>query len=142
MISRGNLARLLASAVAAVAMLSCGRNDRLLDNRQWSDSFAFRITVKPSPPHDIEDAVYKIVVQDKKSGEPIETGQGRIFATSKDGINTDDGLEKGKEVGTYYGRLRYPVTGDWAAAVQFRRDSTSKLERVDWIQTVVSSPGQ
>lgn len=142
MISRGNLARLAAVVLVTVASASCGPNERTLDNRQWSDSFAFRITVKPSPPHDIEDATYKIVVQDKKSGEPIETGQGRIFATNKDGINTDDGLQKGKEVGTYYARLRYPVTGDWAAALQFRRDSTSRLERVDWIQTVLSSPGQ
>ena len=82
----------------------------------------------------------KFLKQMKKTGEPIETGQGRVFATNKDGINTDDGLQKGKEVGTYYGSLRFPVTGDWAAAVQFRRDSTSKLERVDWIQTVVTSP--
>ena len=140
MISRSNLVRLTALALFAAASASCGPNERALDNRLWSDSFAFRITVKPSPPHDVEDAVYKVVVQDKKTGEPIETGQGRIFATNKDGINTDDGFEKGKEVGTYYGRLRFPVTGDWAAAVQFRRDSTSKLERVDWIQTVVSSP--
>lgn len=142
MISRATLAQLAAIAMVAFAGASCGPNPRLLDNRQWSDNFAFRITVTPSPPHDIEDATYKIVVQDKKSGEPIETGQGRIFATNKDGISTDDGLLKGKEVGTYYGRLRYPVTGDWAAAVQFRRDSTSRLERVDWIQTVLSSPGQ
>lgn len=142
MISRGNLTRLAALIMCTVVSASCGPNERALDNRLWSESFKFRITVKPSPPHDIEDAVYKIVVQDKKTGEPIETGQGRVFATNKDGINTDDGLEKGKEVGTYYGRLRFPVTGDWAAAVQFRRDSTSKLERVDWIQTVISSPGQ
>ena len=80
--------------LSAVVSASCGPNERALDNRQWSDSFAFRITVKPSPPHDVEDAVYKIVVQDKKTGEPIETGQGRVFATNKDGINTDDGLEK------------------------------------------------
>ena len=67
----------------------------------------------------------QIVVQDKKTGEPIETGQGRIFATSNDGANTDDGLAKGKEVGTYYGRLFFPTTGDWAVRLQFRRDSTS-----------------
>ena len=139
MISRSNLAR-LAAPVLFLLSASCGPNERALDNRLWSDSFAFRITVKPSPPYDIEDAVYRIVVLDKKTNEPIETGQGRVFATNKDGINTDDGLQKGKEVGTYYGRLRFPVTGDWAAAVQFRRDSTSKLERVDWIQTVISSP--
>ena len=135
------MTRVAAIAAAIVFVAGCGPNPRLNDNRQWSDNFAFRITVKPSPPHDVEDAVYKVGVQDKKTGEPIETGQGRIFATSKDGTaNTDDGLAKGKEVGTYYGRLRFPMNGDWALAVQFRRDSTKALERVDWIQTVVSSP--
>jgi len=144
LISRGNAARVAALALVAFASASCGPNVRALDNRQWSDSFAFRITVNPSPPHDIDDATYKIVVQDKKTSEPIEVGQGRIFATNKEDqrINTDDGLEKGKEVGTYYGRLRFPVTGEWAVAVQFRRDSSSNLERVDWIQTVTGSPKQ
>ena len=142
MIPRIALTRLAASALVAAAIAGCGSNERLLDNRQWSDNFAFRITVDPTPPRAIEDAKYKIVVQDKKTGEPIETGQGRIFATSKDGANTDDGLLKGKEVGTYYGRLFFPTTGDWAIALQFRRDSTSKLERVDWVQSVNNATGQ
>jgi hypothetical protein len=131
---------LLLGALAALVS-ACGDPKRALDNRQWSDTFAFRITVDPTPPRAIEDARYKIVVQDKKTGEPIETGQGRIFANSKDGARTDDGLEKGKEVGTYYGRLFFPTTGDWAIGLQFRRDSTSKLERVDWIQTVNNASG-
>lgn len=133
--------RLAALAVMCVAAAACGPNPRALENRQWSDSFAFRITVDPSPPRAIEDATYKIIVQDKKTGEPIETGEGRIFATSKDGANTDDGLAKGKEVGTYYGRLFFPTTGDWAVALQFRRDSTQRLERVDWTQAV-NNPSQ
>ena len=133
----------VAAILAAVAFCAaCGPNPRLFDNRQWSDSFALRITVDPTPPRSVEDAKYKIVVQDKKTGEPIETGQGRIFATSKDGANTNDGLEKGKEIGTYYGRLFFPTTGDWAIAIQFRRDSTSRLERVDWVQTVNNPSGQ
>ncbi len=134
--------RVAAVSAALVFIIACGSNPRLLDNRQWSDNFAFRITVDPTPPRAIEDAVYKIVVQDKKTGEPIETGQGRIFATSKDGANTNDGLAKGKEVGTYYGHLFYPTTGDWAIAIQFRRDSTARLERVDWVQTVNNASGQ
>ena len=131
-----------ALALAAAALTSCEQSPRALENRQWSDTFAFRITVDPSPPRAIEDAMYKVVVQDKKTGEPIETGEGRIFATSRDGANTDDGLAKGKEVGTYYGRLFYPTTGDWAVALQFRRDSTQRLERVDWVQEVNNPSGQ
>ena len=131
-----------ALALAALALTSCEQKPRALENRQWSDTFAFRITVNPSPPRAIEDAMYKVVVQDKKTGEPIETGEGRIFATSRDGANTDDGLAKGKEVGTYYGRLFFPTTGDWAVALQFRRDSTGRLERVDWVQSVNNPSGQ
>lgn len=134
-------------AVALVAILGavagCSqKRERALDNRQWSDTYAFRISVDPTPPRAIEDAVYKIVVQDKKTGEPIETGQGRIFASSRDGASTDDGLAKGKEIGTYFGRLFFPTTGDWAIALQFRRDSTQRLERVDWLQGVREATGQ
>src|SRR5688500_1394832 len=132
---------LLAVALFCAAVVACGNPERALENRQWSDSFAFRITVDPMPPRAIEVANYKIVVQDMKTGEPIEAGQGRLFATSRDGANTDDGRAKGKEVGTYYGRLFYPTTGDWAIALQFRRDSTSKLERVDWTQSVNNAIG-
>lgn len=137
---RLSLPLVFAGLLAASAM-ACGDPRRALENRQWSDNFAFRITVDPMPPRAIEDASYKIVVQDKRTGEPIETGQGRIFANSKDGARTDDGLAKGKEVGTYYGKLFFPTTGDWAIGLQFRRDSTSKLERVDWIQTVNNASG-
>ena len=125
-----------AGVLAGAGLAACTSSKRVPDTRLWSDSFAFRVTVDPTPPRAIEEAKYKIVVQDKKTGEPIETGQGRIFATSKDGAGTNDGLAKGKEVGTYYGRLFFPTTGDWAMGLQFRRDSAAKLERVDWIQTV------
>jgi hypothetical protein len=133
---------IIASAIAVALVAACGSNPRALDNRQWSDNYAFRITINPSPPRAIEDATYKIVVQDRKTSEPIETGEGRIFATSQDGANIDDGLAKGKEIGTYYGRLFFPTSGDWAVGLQFRRDSTQRLERVDWVQTVNIPSGQ
>ena len=127
----------LASALVVVAVLAaCGGSPRPLETRLWSDGFAFRIVPDPVPPREGEDIVYKVVVQDKKTGEPIENGQGRLFGTSKDRANTNDGLAKGKEVGTYYAHVLFPTTGDWAMGLQFRRDSTSKLERVDWVQTV------
>ena len=128
----------------SLLLVSCSSSDRdrTLANRQWSDNFAFRITVDPTPPRSVEEAKYRVVVNDKKTGEPIETGEGRIFATSADGANTDDGLLKEKEVGTYSGRLFFPTSGDWAVAIQFRRDSTQRLERVDWIQSVNNPTGQ
>lgn len=134
-------ATIIAGVTGFAVIASCSPGPRSLDNRQWSDSYAFRITVEPMPPRAVEEARYKVVVQDKKTGEPIETGEGRIFATSKDGANTDDGLAKGKEIGTYYGRLFFPTTGDWAVALQFRRNPSQRLERVDWIQTVNNATG-
>ena len=134
---------MLRASVLGVCLLLAAcktERERALTNRLWSDSFAFRITVDPTPPQHLTPAMYRIVVLDKKTNEPIETGEARIFATSQDGANTDDGLAKGKEVGTYYGRLFFPTTGDWAVAIQFRRDSTQRLERVDWIQSVVVTP--
>ncbi len=132
-------------ALMAATLTSCGSNPKVLELRLWSDSYAFRVTVDPMPPRALEPILYRIVVQDKKTGQPIETGEGRIFATSADRANTSDGLKKEKEVGTYSGRLFFATSGDWAAAIQFRREQNPRmpLERVDWIQTVLqaSEPG-
>jgi hypothetical protein len=99
----------------------------------------------PMPPRALEPIPFRIVVSDKKTGEPIETGEGRIFASSQDGANTDDGFKKEKELGTYSGRLFFATSGDWAAAIQFRREKgpQMRLERVDWTQMVnpASEPG-
>ncbi|HZD84672.1 MAG TPA: hypothetical protein VE052_02075 [Gemmatimonadaceae bacterium] len=139
------LRRLGFVALMAAALTSCGSNPKAIELRLWSDSYAFRVTVDPMPPRALEPIVYRIVVQDKKTGQPIETGEGRIFATSADRANTSDGLKKEKEVGTYSGRLFFATSGDWAAAIQFRREQNPRmpLERVDWIQTVLqaSEPG-
>lgn len=138
--------RVMLVPVLAAVLASCGGSTpKQRDLRLWSDSYAFRVTMVPMPPRAIEPIVYRVVVQDKKTGQPIETGEGRIFATSPDRANTDDGFRKEKEVGTYSGRLFFATTGDWAAAIQFRREKDPRmpLERVDWIQTVqpASEPG-
>lgn len=139
------LRRLALLSVLAALVTSCGPNKKALELRLWSDSYAFRVTVEPTPPLALEPAVYRIVVQDKKTGQPIENGEGRIFATSADRANTSDGLKKEKELGTYSGRIFFATTGDWAAAIQFRvqRNPPMALEKVDWIQTVrpASEPG-
>jgi hypothetical protein len=103
------------------------------------------VTVDPKPPRALEPTVFRVVIMDKKTKQPIETGEGRIFATSADRANTSDGFKKEKELGTYSGRLFFATTGDWAAAIQFRREKNERmpLERVDWIQTVLpaAEPG-
>jgi len=129
-------------AAASVSLASCGgNNNRAAEIRQWTDDMAFRISVVPAPPISEEMTVFKVVVSDKESGQPIQTGEGRIFATSQEHAQTGDGLAKGPEVGTYYAHVRFPVSGDWAVGLQFRRDSTSKLERTqDWQQQVLPAP--
>lgn len=101
-----------------------------------SESFIIRVTSDPLPPHARERNLYKVTVLDRKTNQPIENGEGRIFATSRDAVNIWDGLMPGPEVGVYYGTLNFITAGDWAVAVQFRRDSTHRLERVDWMQDV------
>lgn len=126
---------------AAGSILACGNNNRATEIRQWTDDMAFRISVVPAPPIAEEITVFKIVVSDKDTGQPIQAGQGRIFATSQEHAQTGDGLAKGPEVGTYYAHVRFPVSGDWAVGLQFRRDSTKKLERTeDWQQEVLPAP--
>jgi hypothetical protein len=129
-------------AAASVSLASCGgNNNRAAEIRQWTDDMAFRSSVVPAPPIAEEMTVFKVVVSDKESGQPIQAGQGRIFATSQEHAQTGDGLAKGPEVGTYYAHVRFPVSGDWAVGLQFRRDSTSKLERTqDWQQQVLPAP--
>lgn len=132
---------LIGVLVAAAAVVSCGGGERTQEIRQWTNDMQFRISVTPLPPVAEKPAIFKVVVQDKETGQPIETGQGRIFATSPDRAQASDGLEKGKEVGTYYAHLRFPVAADWAIGMQFRRDSTKPLERTqDWQQTVLPAP--
>lgn len=139
----GSGKRLLLVCGLTIVLATCGPNPKALELRLWSDSYAFTVTEDPMPPRALEQIAYRVVVQDKKTKQPIETGEGRIFATSPDRASTNDGFKKEKELGTYSARLFFPTVGDWAAAIQFRRDSRLPLERVDWIQTVhpATEPG-
>jgi hypothetical protein len=132
--------KLLVAAVALAA--ACGGGEagpRPL--RQITDSYLFTITPDQSPPRAREDVLYKVLVRDRESRQPIDAGEGQIFANNRDGASTWDGLAKGREIGTYYGKLNFVTSGDWAIAIRFRRDSTSKLERTDWMQDVLAEGG-
>lgn len=135
------LMRGLFVVTAAVSIGACGNNNRVPEIRQYTDDIAFRISAVPAPPVAEVVTVFKVVVLDKQTNQPIQNGEGRIFATSQGHAQAGDGLAKGPEVGTYYAHVRFPVAGDWAIGLQFRRDSASKLERTqDWQQQVLPAP--
>ena len=133
--------RSLAAVIVAalLALPGCRGESGPRPYRAASETMKYRITPDPSPPIAREPTLYKVVVQDKESNEPIEGGEGRIFAESRDGAKIFYPLTPGPELGTYYGTLRYVLAGEWAVAIQFRRDSTdttSAIERIDWMQEV------
>jgi hypothetical protein len=132
---------LLVSALACVtaASLACSSGPRAREIRTYSEHFVFRITSDPMPPRAREAVLYKIVVQDKDTRQPIESGEGRIFANNRDGTSTWDSFQKGQEVGTYYAKLRFVTAEQWAVGIEFRRDTlpTTKIERAtDYQQDV------
>ena len=129
-------ARGLGLALLAAAAVACRGADRPIEQRYRTDDFALRVSADPVPPPARERILYKVIVSDKESRAPIEGGEGRIFASSRDGASTWDILSPGPELGTYYGNLNFVTAGEWAIAIEFRRDSTQKLQRVDWIQEV------
>ena len=123
-------------AISLIASVEACRPAQPRAIRQRSDTFMFRITSEPDRPYAREEILYKIVVLDAESNQPIENGEGRIFAENRDRAKTYDAMERGPEVATYYAKLEYVTAGEWAVAIQFRRDSLAPLERIDWTQQV------
>ena len=134
-ITRRASAAALALALAAVA--SCGGPDKQLELRQGTDNYKFVITSDPIPPHAREDVIYTIKVTDRKTGQPIETGEGRIFANTREGARTYDGFVKAPQVGAYSARLNYVSAEQWAVGIQFHSDASRPLEKTEWMQDVL-----
>ena len=124
-------------ALLCVALLAACGPSAPPAQRYRSETYVFRVSSEPLPPYAREDIRYRVIIRDKESNQPIEAGEGRIFAESRDGKKTYDALEPGPEVGTYYATLNYLTSGEWAVAIQFRRDSTQRLERIDWMQQIM-----
>lgn len=121
---------------------ACGpREPRIHQLRLYSQSYHFTIVADPSPPRARESVLYKVVIQDRESRQPIETGEGQVYASNEERASTWDGFEKGAELGTYYGKLNYVTSGLWAVAIRFRRDSLHPLEKVEWMQDVYNERG-
>jgi len=133
---------LLACASGLVVMgADCGP-PRRPEIRQGSKSYLFNITSDPIPPHAREPVIYTVTVRDRESGQPIETGEGRIFANTLEGARTYDGFTKAPAVGTYTAKLHFVAAGQWAIGIQFHSDSTKPLEKTEWMQDVLQErPG-
>lgn len=139
-----SLERLLFAATIA-GVVACGPTGPQPAVRLFTNDLAVAISFEPSPPRALEQIEFTIVVRDAKTGEPIEGGEGRLFATNEDRKSVDNGLTPGEELGTYHTRLFFVNAGPWAIGFQFRRDSTQRLQRTnDWLQEVFpeTPPGQ
>jgi hypothetical protein len=101
-----------------------------------SGDLRLTLCAEPSPPRARERIQYRAIVRDRESGQPIENGEGRIFADSRDGVKRWDVFLPGDELGTYYAQMNYLTAGNWSAGIQFRRDSTHPLVEFHWQQDV------
>ena len=127
----------LVSAFAFASAVSCGGPPKRPSLRQSTESYSFVITSDPIPPHAREGVIYTITVKDRKTGQPIETGEGRICANTREGARTYDGFVKAPQVGTYSARLNFVTAEQWAVGIQFHSDSTKPLEKTEWMQDVL-----
>ena len=130
----------VASAVVLAAVgaqvTACGGDDTPPPLREMSNNYSYVITPDDVPPHARQDIHFKIVIFDRKTRQPIENGEGQLFASNNMGAKTWDALTYGPELGTYHAKLNYVVAGTWADAIRFRRDTIRPLERIDWMQEV------
>lgn len=143
----GGVRSLAAAMVMIGVLVSCDSGPRKPPSlHQYTLSYDFTISPDQAPPHAREDVHYSIQIFDRKTRQPIEGGEGQIFA----GIPVDpaipngaqsktyDGLAYGPEAGVYKGKLHFVIPGTWAVAIRFRRDSLHPLERTDWMQDVIN----
>lgn len=130
------LATLLLTLTVAAA---CGPSgDQRIGFRQRSDSYTFRVSPSISPPPAREPIEYTVVILDRETGQPVENGEGQLFAQNRQGKQTYDALAPAPEAGTYRATVSFLLAGEWAIGIRFRRDSTAPLERIDWMQEVVA----
>jgi hypothetical protein len=134
---RWGIRAVLAGGLLLAATACTGGDRRPRELRMATESFTIRVTSDPSPPRALESVTWTIVVTDRATGRPIDQGEGRIFASSRDGKNIANGFAPTEQIGTYRTTLQYITAGTWAMGIQFRIDSTRVLERTeDWTQDV------
>ena len=129
----------IAIFAACVVAGSCDRSEaKQLEMHYITKDYSFTITPSETQPHARADITYKIFIRDRDTREPIQNGEGQIYANNREGARTWDGFTYGPEVGTYYGKLNFVTSGLWAVGFRFRRDSLHPLEKQEWMQEVLN----
>jgi hypothetical protein len=138
---RARWTQLVLLVVATAAAAACGTTGKVKGELRFvTDSFMIRVIPESLPTRALEPIYWRIIVNERKTGTPVQGGQGRIFATSQDRHSIANGLEETEELGTYRTNLLFVTAGMWAMAVQFRRDSTMPLQRTqDWTQQLLTA---
>lgn len=133
--------RLLTFGLVLAVSVACRPEPREPMIRLNSEHMEFTITGDPMPPRarELGGNRFKVVIRDRETRQPLDGGEGQIYAQNRDGLRSYAPLERGEELGTYYASLHFVTAGDWAMAVRFRRDSTQALEKVDWMQQVFAA---
>jgi hypothetical protein len=131
-------------AASAVVLAACGpRTERDLAIKQATQSYRFEILADSLPPYANEDIHYRITVIDRSTNQPVQNGEGQIYAqgSASGRPYTYDGLAYGPEVGVYHAKLRFAVPAErgmpWQMGLRFHRDSLSPLEVTNWSQQVL-----
>ena len=139
--SRATMHRARGLLLAAAA--AGRRRSRRRGCRRTPTTTRIRITSDPMPPRARERTTFKLVVRDKATNQPVDGGEGLLYGNMKDPtVKVWDSFVAGAEPGTYYANVHYVAAGDWAMAIRFHRDSTQRLEQVDWMQTVANAQGE
>ncbi|MDQ6613000.1 MAG: hypothetical protein M3Y64_11240 [Gemmatimonadota bacterium] len=139
--SRQRSGVLLASLAASLVLAACDAGARPKNEMRFvTDDFVIRVAAESLPIRALEPTHWRVVVSELKTGKPVENGQGRIFGTNKDRKTTANGLAPTGELGTYRTNMMFVTAGLWAMGIQFRRDSTQKLQQTtDWTQDVLTA---
>ena len=131
---------LCAILAALVAASSCDGSAKS-QLRQGTTSYRFDIISPAGLPVAHDSLTYVIFVRDRNTGQPIENGEGRIFARA--GAVVAGTFAKAPQVGQYIGRLELPSAGGWVVSIRFRDRAAKELELTQWVQEVRSaSPAQ
>ena len=103
----------------------------------YSAHYAMRLITDPERAHARERTKFKIVVRDRQTGQPVDGGEGLLYGNTKDpDVKVWDSFVAGPEPGTYYATVNFIIADNWYMAIRFHKDSTQRLEQVDWVQQV------